>query len=99
MVRGTTPTLNFTIPIDVSTIAVLSVAFSQAGTVILDKTLDDCTVSGHLITLGLTQAETLMFTADVPVDIQIRCRLNDGVALASNIINTTTGRILKDGVI
>ena len=49
--------------------------------------------------LRLTQQGTLKLNAFMPVAIQIRMRTNDGNAVASNIITTSVGQILKDGVI
>ena len=51
------------------------------------------------MSLHLTQEETLKLKANSIAEIQIRVRTNSGEALASNIIQVSTERILKDGEI
>ena len=53
----------------------------------------------HTFTLpGGMEADTLCFSPG-PVKIQIRARLRDGNAVASDIISTTALEVLKDGEI
>ncbi len=99
MIRGTTPTFEFTIPFDVGLIDELSIAFSQNNVVVLDKSLTDCTTNEQTIILKLTQKETLKFREETKTEIQVRVRLHDNTALASRIIKLSTDRILKDGEI
>jgi hypothetical protein len=99
MIRGTTPTLEFMIPLDTSLIAEAWVTLSQNGIVILDKALEDCQCEERKLSVRLTQEETLMLDCKCNTEIQVRVRTIDGEALASNIIVVSTQRILKDGVI
>ena len=46
MIRGTTPTLEFTLPFDTSLIAEIYVTMTQNGKTVLEKTLSDCNCSG-----------------------------------------------------
>lgn len=97
MRRGTTPTNTFTVDIDL-TAATIFVTYAQKCGVVVEKTGEDLTVTENSISLTLTQEETLRFTPDA-VFIQIRYVMPDGTADASNIIQTTVGAVLKDGVI
>ena len=99
MIRGTTSTLQFAFPFELNNIAELWVTLKQDNNIVLDKTLVDCELDGSVLTLRLTQQDTLKLNAFLPVAIQIRIRTNDGNAVASNIITTSVGQILKDGVI
>ena len=99
MYRGTTPTLRFKLPFAVNTLAVAYVSFKQKETVRLEKTLAEATVDGDTLEYKLTQSETLKFSADSMVDIQVRVRTNDGTALASKIITLPVKKIIKGGVI
>ena len=99
MVRGTTPTLQFEFPFALTNVAELWVTLKQDNNIVLDKALADCELNGAVLTLRLTQQDTLKLNASLPVAIQIRMRTNDGNAVASNIITTSVGQILKDGVI
>lgn len=59
MIRGTTPTLEFTLPFDTSLIAEMYVTIAQGEKTVLEKTLSDCSCSGTSVSLALTQEDTL----------------------------------------
>lgn len=99
MIRGTTPTLEFTIPFETSLLAEAWVTLSQNKKVVLDKHLSECQCSGNVLTLKLTQEETLKLDCNCLTEIQLRVRTAGGDALASEIMVVSSNRILKDGVI
>lgn len=98
MRRGTTQELTFTLPEEIS-IDALYITFRQDNRNVLEKTLEDVTVNGRVITLPLEQADTLRFCAPKAVYIQLRIRDKLGNAIASEIIRTDAETILKEGVI
>lgn len=95
--RGSTPTNTFRVNVDLRE-AKIFITYSQRDNVIIEKTNPDLEVDETTITTVLTQEETLSFRPG-SVEIQIRYVKEDGMADASNIINTTAERILKDGEI
>ena len=104
MIRGSTPTLSFKIPFDVSVFDRGFVTFKQMaddGTVLsyLDKALSDCETSGNKINVTLSQAETLSFFPDIPLLIQIRLVDNLEQAPVSDIMTEPVFDVLKDGII
>lgn len=99
MIRGTTPTVKFTLPFDTSLIQSVYITFSQKGEELFTLVNSDCTFLENGITSKLSQRQTLALTHNAPVEIQIRVLTTDGNALASNIIRTVTEKILKDGEI
>lgn len=99
MIRGSTPTLTFTLPFDGGIIASLYITFAQRGKEVLTLTEKDCALEGMTITTKLSQAQTLKFDHSCPLEIQMRILTTDGNALASNIIPCSVERILKDGEI
>lgn len=101
MIRGTTPTLEFTLPFDTSLIAEMYVTMTQNGKTVLEKTLSDCNCSGTSVSLTLTQEETLKLQQQLrsQAEIQLRVRTTAGEVLASDIMSVYVGRILKEGVI
>lgn len=101
MIRGTTPTLEFTMPFDTSLIAELYITITQNGATALEKTLSDCNCNDTSVSLTLTQEDTLRLEQKPYSDneMQIRVRTVAGEVLASNIMRIYVGRILKDGVI
>lgn len=98
MVRGTTPTNIFSVNVDLRNADVIYISYSQQKRVVFEKTKADILVTENTLTVTLTQEETLAL-ADREVEIQIRARYLDGTAIASRIITTTAGAVLKDGVI
>lgn len=101
MIRGTTPTLEFTMPFDTSLIAELYITITQNGATALEKTLSDCNCNDTSVSLTLTQEDTLRLEQKPysKCEMQIRVRTVAGEVLASNIMSIYVGRILKDGVI
>ena len=101
MIRGTTPTLEFTLPFDTSLIAEMYVTKAQGEKTVLEKTLSDCSCSGTSVSLALTQEDTLRLQQQPHsrAEMQIRVRTTAGEALASDIMRVYVGRILKEGVI
>ena len=98
MRRGTTPTLNFQLPFEVSQITKLNIAFSQNDTVVIEKNLSDVTRNGRKITVKLSESETLLLNDKKELEIQLRVAVGN-TKLASNIVKTTVKRILKEGVL
>lgn len=106
IIRGTTPTLTFNVKneqMDLSEIAELWITFkSKPGVRLVEKnyTLEDVVIDNveKTITLDLSQEDTLSF-ADSNMLVQIRLKMASGLAYASEIIDTTIGHILKEGVI
>ena len=99
MIRGTTPTLSFELPFDASEAESLYITISQRyENIMIDKSLDDCSIDGTIVTVTLTQEDTLKLIADKPVFIQVRV-VKGGTAMASDLIKTTVSDVLKDGVI
>lgn len=99
MIRGTTPTLEFSIPFDTNQLAEAFVTLSQNGAVVVDKALTECMCDENKLSVKLTQEETLKLQCDCITEIHIRARTLEGEALASDILRERTDRILKDGVI
>lgn len=98
MYRGTTPTNVFRTDVDLENASVLFVSYKQNGKVVLEKSLDDVSIKKTLVTVNLTQKETLLFQDGI-VTIQIRAKFPDNTAIASNLIRTTAEEIVKDGEI
>ena len=106
IIIGTTPTITFHIKneqLDMTEIAEVWVTFkTKAGVKVKEKnyTIEDVVIDPveKTIELDLSQEDTLDF-ADTNLLIQLRVRLNNDLAYASNIMDAEIGHILKDGVI
>ena len=99
MIRGTTPTLRFSLPFDSSLLDKLFITAAQDGKTAFEKVLSDCVLEDTLVTCKLSQADTLALDAEMPTEIQVRCKTVNGDAPASHIFMVNTERILKDGEI
>lgn len=99
MYRGTTPTHTFTVDADLTACTVMYVTYSQGHSVVVEKSIEDCTITTDSVTVTLTQEETLHFIAGLPVRVQIRAGWAEGTRIASNILVTSANMILKDGAI
>lgn len=101
MIRGTTPTLLFRTPYEEDMVQSGYITFTSQGDVIVDISIDDpnVIVSDNVISLKLTQAQTLLFNTKATTLVQIRLILADGNVVASNVIKVPIGKILKEGEI
>lgn len=98
--RGTTPTIEFTFKnISPKDMKVAYLTIDQNGRTKIEKNIDDAIVGDNSIDWNLTQEETLKIKENIKCDIQMRYRLNSGLADASPAYTVDTYRILKDGVI
>lgn len=99
MIRGTTPTLTFNLPFDASNIKTAWVTFSQFNVEVFTLENEELAMDGLTISAKLTQEQTLSLSKNDDVEIQLRILTNSGDAIASNIMKTSVGNILKDGEI
>ena len=99
MRRGTTPTNIVNTDISLVGCDVLFVTYKQNDETIIEKDISDCEIEEDKVSVTLTQEETLALNDTLPVNIQIRVGFPDGSRIASNIVRTPAGRILKQGVI
>lgn len=99
MRRGTTPTITFNLPFDVSTVRNCEVYFAQNDELLVTKSMEDCVLSGQTLATTLTQAETLSFNEEEKLEVQARFVFTDGSVDATNVIKQKVKEILKDGEI
>lgn len=98
MRQGTTPTIQITInDIDLNEMQNIYVVFEQNG-YILKKESSDLDIEGNIISVLLSQEETLNFKEGT-CNIQLRMITKVGVAIASPIKTTKVYRVLNKEVI
>ena len=97
--RGTTPTITFSLPYDTKLFKVIWVTFSQNDKEVFTVETENLSLIGKEVKLTVTQEQTLLLDNDKNVDIQLRVLTQKDNAITSNIIKTSVGRILKEGVI
>ena len=99
IVRGTTPTHTFTLPMDCGELQSIRVVYAQGEATRIKKEAADLTCEGKSVRCTLTQAETLSLSADMRCEIQVRALTADGIALAGRIIREDVGRCLDNEVL
>lgn len=102
MRRGTTPTLILTIKNVDLTGSELEVALKQSRYFVIKKNNDlhiELDEEDTVVSLYLTQEETLSFSTQKMLSIQVRFIDEDGVAGATNIKQIPVDQILREGVI
>lgn len=98
MIRATTPTHTFTLPIETSLIKELLITYKQDDEIVVERKKDSCICAGSKVELTLTQEETRRFSAE-KVLIQLRVLTNDGQALVSDVIRRYVTDVLNDVVL
>ena len=99
MRRGTTPVNHISTDMDLTGATALYVTYQQNDETVLEKTLQDATITEKEVAIQLSQEDTLLFEEGSKVYVQLRAVLPDGNCVASNIMSVKVEKILKDGVI
>lgn len=99
MIRGTTPTHIFNLPIETSTLKSVRITYEQFSRPVLEKTESDVAMDGKTIRLKLTQEETLKFREGVAVSFQMKVLTTDNVALATPVKTFSVEAILNEEVL
>lgn len=99
MIRGTTPTHIFTIPIDTSLIKEVRVAYAQDDVALVIKTTEDCSLADKTITTTLTQEDTFTFDCRKPVQIQLRVLTTGGKVFNSLVEIVGVSKCLSNEVL
>jgi hypothetical protein len=97
MIRGTTPTIVYTLPIE-GDLQEIWFTIQQNRKNIIEKTIDDFQVSGNVAKLTLSQEETLAIKAGTPFKYQARFLTKSGKSFAHEIRQTNIGDLLREGV-
>lgn len=98
-IQGTTPTVTFNLPFDVSTIKNCEVYFGQNDELLVTKGYNDCVMEDQTLQVTLKQKDTLQFDPAEKLQIQVRFRFNDDSVDATEIIKGKISDLLSDAVI
>lgn len=98
MRKGTTPSLTFKLPFEVSNLKNAKVTLCQDG-VCVEKYLCDCQTTDDTLTVRLTQNDTFQFMCNSTIDVQLRVVTVNGEALASDVFHLFVDECLDEEVI
>lgn len=100
MRRGTTPPNSFAFDgEDPRDFVEVLVTYAQRGQILINRDQSQLSIDETTVYLRLTQEETLLFEAGVPVEIQIRVLRQDGTADASPIYKMPVEAILSEKIL
>ena len=99
MIRATTPTFIFKLPIDSVKIKKAEVTFSQSGENRLFKNENDCSMNEKKLSVTLKQEETLLFSEKTETKVQLRVLTDEGKVFASQIFSVPVIDSLSEEVL
>lgn len=99
MIRGTTPTHIFNLPIQTNSIKEVRVSYKQGDTILVEKTEHDVKMTSTAIKLTLSQEDTLKFAANIPVQVQLKVLTTGDVVLATPVRMVQVSVILNEEVL
>lgn len=99
MIRGTTPTHIFNLPISTEIIKDLRITYTQFRRTVIEKNLKAVTLDEKSIRLTLTQEETLQFRTSSPVFLQMKVLTSNGAVLATKVQELSIDEVLNEEVL
>lgn len=97
--KGCTEIHIFKFPFSASDVKSTYITYKEDDKLIIEKALGDCTFGDGIVSVNLSQEDTLKFSDDAIVKVQIRVKFTNDKTTKSNIMETYTDSVLKDGVI
>lgn len=97
--RGTTPTLDFVLPLGSPEIIAGTITLSQRGNAIVKKPFSEWVINGNTISVTLTQEDTLLINTKYPVEIQLKPKFINGVVPDTDIHTLQADKVLDEVVI
>lgn len=100
MYRLTTPRHKFKLPkaVPPEILEWAKVSYEQGDTIVLEKDLPELDIDGQVLYVKLTQAETRLFSDDIPAWVQLRCGYGSN-AFASRKFQITVKGVINDDVL
>ena len=99
MRQGTTPVLSFEVDLDTSVLSCIKVVFKKGDKIILTKRETECSLSGKIIKIRLSQEETFLFECETNYNVQIRAKLFNGDVVATDVMKLPIEECLDEEVL
>ena len=96
--QGATPTHKFHTPYPKDFVESAIITYEQNDKIVLEKTGDELIVEDNSISAELTQEDTLSFSDDCDVKIQLKVKSQNGSVIPSKIIYATVDEVLNKEV-
>ena len=99
MYRATTPQQIFNLKTDAASLAKILITFTQGDEIVIEKTKEQLSIDGTVVSFRFTQEETKKFDANKAVYIQVRFKDAEGNVSASKKIAAQVEDVLNDEVL
>lgn len=99
MIRGSTVTHIFNIPLEASDIKNVKVTYSQDDAIVLYKKKKDCVISDNTIAVTLSQEDTFKFNSSKHVKIQLRILTDKNYVMSSKPMTVSVEACLDEEVL
>lgn len=99
MIRGSTVTHIFNIPLEANDIKDLKITYAQGDSIVLTKRKSECTIADNTVALTLSQEDTFKLNSSQHVKIQLRILTDKGVAMSSKVITRSVEACLDNEVL
>lgn len=99
MIRGTTTTHIFNVPLEASDIKNVKITYSQNGNIVFYKKKSDCVISDNTIAVTLSQEDTFKLVSSAHVKIQLRILTDKNFVMSSKIMTVGVGDCLDNEVL
>lgn len=99
MIRGTTPRLVFAFDYTIDFIKALRITFMQNGENKVEKKEQDVTLEDNKITVKLSQEDTLAFSENEIVEVQLKVLTTEGDVLATDKYKLRVQDILNEEIL
>lgn len=99
MIRGSTVTHIFNIPLEANDIKELKITYAQGDNIVFYKKKNECVVADNTIAVTLTQDDTFKLDSSQHVKIQLRILTDKGVVMSSKVITRSVEACLDNEVL
>lgn len=102
VIRGTTPVHHFDLPYPQEIVNDIRLSYCQKGKAIITKTINDCNLEDNIITVELTQKDTLSLLPNKTVLVELRVQLADNSVVSNDqpielrVIDTVNEEVFAD---
>lgn len=94
--RGTTPSVTFTIPLKKEMIAKAKITFKQDNEILLTKHTRSCTIEDGKISTSLTREETLLFPNSKHIKMQLEIETPAGQSHKTRVYTIYSSELLSE---
>lgn len=78
IIRGTTPKHDFELPYPIELVNDIRIIYGQKKQPVVIKRIEDCQMADGIVSVALTEQDTLAFNASKQIEIELKVKLTNG---------------------